>query len=93
MQLVGASPGYIRKPFLLKGSAQGVVASFIAFTMLLFILYFAENQMGGTFDFLDVMTMIVIFTAILAIGIMIALFSTLLSVNKYLHVKTDQLYT
>ena len=93
MQLVGASPGYIRKPFLLRGSAQGVVAAFIAFTMLLVILYFVEKQLGGIFNFLDYITLIIIFTAILVIGIVIALFSTFLSVNKYLHVKTDHLYT
>lgn len=93
MQLVGASPGYIRKPFLLKGIAQGVVSAFVAFTLLLFILYFVENQMGGIFNFFEYVTLIIVFSSILAIGIVIGLFSTFLSVNKYLHVKTDQLYT
>lgn len=93
MQLVGASPGYIRKPFLLKGIAQGIVSAFFAFTLLFLILYFVENQMGGIFNFFEYVTLIIVFSSILAIGIVIGLFSTFLSVNKYLHVKTDQLYT
>ena len=93
MQLVGASPGYIRKPFLVKGMAQGTVAAFIAFSMLLFMLFFMENQLDEIFNFLDYITLIIIFIAILLIGIIITLFSTFLSVNKYLNVHTDHLYT
>ncbi|MBN2482116.1 MAG: FtsX-like permease family protein [Bacteroidales bacterium] len=93
MQLVGAQSGYIRRPFLLKGIIQGMIAALIAFLILFFILYFAEKQIEGMFNFLDYKILIILFVAILAIGIIIALFSSLLSVNKYLHIKTDNLYT
>ncbi len=93
MQLVGANSNYIRLPFLIKGAIQGIIAALIAFCVLVLILYFAEQQIGEIFNFLDYNILIILFAAILVIGIIIALFSTLLSVNKYLHVKTDSLYT
>lgn len=93
MQLVGAHSSYIRRPFLLKGIIQGIIAALFAFTILSLILYVAEKQIEGIFNFLDYSIVFILFIAILAIGILIALFSTLLSVNKYLNLKTDNLYT
>ena len=93
MQLVGAHPNYIRRPFLIKGTTQGIIAALLSFFMLSIILYFVEKQIEGIFNFLDFRVLIILFISVLSTGIVIALFSTLLSVNKYLHVKTDNLYT
>ncbi|MBN2522308.1 MAG: FtsX-like permease family protein [Bacteroidales bacterium] len=93
MQLVGAQSGYIRRPFVLKGIIQGMIAALIAFVILVLILYLAEKQIEDMFNFVDYRLLFILFVSILAIGIIITLFSTLLSVNKFLHIKTDNLYT
>jgi len=93
MQMVGANASYIRRPFLVKGATQGLIAAFAAFLMLFIILYFIDKQAGGIFDFLDYGILLILLVSLLAAGVLIALFSTLLSVNKYLRLKTDNLYT
>lgn len=93
MQLVGAHPNYIRRPFLIKGTIQGIIAALLSFFMLALILYFAQKQIESIFNLLDYKILIILFIGILATGIVIALFSTVLSVNKYLQMKTDNLYS
>jgi len=93
MQLVGAHHYLIRRPFLIKGVTQGVVAAFLAMVLLLAAIFIAEQQLEGLFSFQDFRILGIIFAVILVIGVLIAWFSTLLSVNKYLNMKTDNLYT
>jgi len=91
--MVGAHPSYIRRPFIAKGATQGLIAAFAAFLMLFIILYIADNQAGGIFNFLDYGILLILLVSLLGAGVIIAYLSTLLSVNKYLHLKTDNLYT
>lgn len=93
MQLVGAHPFLIRRPFLIKGVTQGVVASLCAILLLVAGLYIVEKQMVGLFSFQDFRILGMVFGIILVSGLLIAWFSTLLSVNKYLNMKVDNLYT
>jgi cell division transport system permease protein len=93
MQLVGAHHYLIRRPFLVKGITQGVVAAVFAILLLLAAIIITEKQLEGLFSFQDFRILGIIFAIILVIGVLIAWFSTLLSVNKYLKMKTDNLYT
>lgn len=93
MQLVGAHNNLIRRPFLIKGVTQGIVAALFAILLLLASVLIVERQMEGLFSFQDFRILGSIFAGILLIGMLIAWFSTLLSVNKYLKIKTDNLYT
>lgn len=92
MQMVGAHPSYIRKPFIYKGATQGLLAAMAAFVVLFAVLYIAEKQAGEIFNFLDYKILLILFASIVGAGIVIASLSTLFSVNKYLHLKTDNLY-
>jgi cell division transport system permease protein len=93
MQLVGAHNFLIRRPFLIKGITQGVVAALFAMFLLTATIFGVEKQLEGLFSFQDFQILGIIFAFILLIGLLIAWFSTLLSVNKYLNMKTDNLYT
>jgi cell division transport system permease protein len=93
MQLVGAHHSFIRLPFLIKGATQGLIAAFISITMLSITLYFAEKQFEGLFSFQDFRLLAILFASIFVLGIFLVWLSTLLSVNKYLKMKTDNLYT
>ncbi len=93
MQLVGAHNYLIRRPFLIRGITQGVVAALCAMLLLLAAIFIAEKQLEGLVSFQDLQILGIIFGIILVIGVMIAWISTLLSVNKYLNMKTDNLYT
>jgi cell division transport system permease protein len=93
MQLVGAHPYLIRRPFLIRGITQGIAAALFAMVLLMAAIYTAEKQLEGLFSFQDFRILVMIFVFILVTGVLIAWISTLLSVNKYLNMKTDNLYT
>jgi cell division transport system permease protein len=93
MQLVGANPYYIRRPFIIRGISQGLVAALLAIVLLITAVLIIEKQLEGLFSFQDVKILGIIFGLIMISGLLIALVSTFLSVNKYLKMKTDNLYT
>jgi cell division transport system permease protein len=93
MQLVGAHPYLIRRPFLIRGITQGIAAALFAMVLLTAAIFTAEKQLEGLFSFQDFRILGMIFVFILVTGVLIAWVSTLLSVNKYLNMKTDNLYT
>jgi cell division transport system permease protein len=93
MQLVGAHHSLIRRPFILKGITQGFIAALFAIVLLLTLLYLAEQQLGDLFSFQDLQILGTVFGLLLITGILIAWISTIFSVNKYLKMKTDNLYT
>lgn len=93
MQLVGATPGYIRKPFLLKGVIQGFISALISIALLTILIYFVQDQMEGIVQLSDVDLLAILFAFIIALGILLNWISTFFAVTKYIKIKTDKLYT
>jgi cell division transport system permease protein len=93
MQLVGAYHSLIRRPFIMRGITQGLIAALFAILLLMAGLYIVEQQLEDLFSFQDFTILGIVFGLILVIGMLIAWISTLFSVNKYLKMKTDNLYT
>jgi len=93
MQLVGATRSFIRKPFLVRSIYHGILASLIAMLLLMGLLYLIEREFLMLFTFES--THLLVFLGILLViaGILINLISTYLSVNRYLVISEDKLYT
>lgn len=92
MKLVGATWGFIRKPFLLKSVLHGLYASLIAISMLSGLIYLVKKEFGDLIDIVDPQFIIIIFGAVIIIGVLINLISTYFAVNKFLRLKADDLY-
>jgi cell division transport system permease protein len=92
MQLVGATQGFIRKPFLLKSVLHGLAGSTVAIVLLSIFIYGLSNEMDGVIGFSNIFLIALLFLIVIGIGIFITLISTFFAVNKYLRLKTDQLY-
>jgi len=92
MQLVGATRPFIRRPFMLKGITNGIAGAFIASLMLLGVIYLAQKQMPDVIVFTTVETIGILLILIFVLGILLAWFSTLFAVNKYLRSDQDALY-
>jgi len=92
MQLVGATRGFIRRPFLYKSAGNGILASFIAIGLLAGILYLAQQEFKEIISFKDIEKISVLFLGVLLVGIIINWISTFLAVSKYLKMKVDKLY-
>lgn len=92
MKLVGAKKGFIRRPFIASGALQGLVSSIIAIALLYGIIYFANSQLENIMGSIDPLIIALLFVAVAVIGVMLCVFATLLSINKYLRLKTINLY-
>ncbi|MFT3737139.1 MAG: permease-like cell division protein FtsX [Breznakibacter sp.] len=92
MQLVGATHGYIRKPFLMNGMFYGFIGSVIAIFLLSALIYLSNREFKGFIGFEVIDLIGILFLMVIAVGILISVVSTFFAVNKYLNIKTDKLY-
>jgi len=92
MQLVGATKGFIRKPFLGYGILHGLLAGLIAIILLLLTLYFAQQQVPEMIILRNWFEFIIVFAGVLGIGILISGLSTYFAVSKFLRLKIHDLY-
>ncbi len=92
MYLVGATQGFIRMPFILKGIRQGVIAGLLAGFLLAGFLVLSTNYIPDLLQLQDPNLLAVLFAGIVALGVLISGLSAALSVSRYLRLKTDDLY-
>lgn len=92
MKLVGATPGFIRKPFVLYNVVSGVFASILAILMLTGALYYLQNELDGFIRLLDMKALLIVYGAVFVLGILLSVTATVLAVNKYLRMSVDKLY-
>ncbi len=92
MLLVGATKGFIRKPFITKGLMNGLYGALVALALLGGLMYFAMQQIPELSMLKDFQTMAIIAAILIVSGIVVSVLSTLFAVNKYLRLRTDDLF-
>ena len=92
MQLVGATKGFIRKPYIVSGMIHGLLGGIVAILLLLSTLYIAKTEMPELAMLQNYFEFGFLFAAIILMGIIISIFSTYFAVNKYLNQHIDDLY-
>ena len=92
MKLVGATWGFIRKPFLIKGMLHGFYASILALCLLSGVIYLVQNEFYEVINFRQVELLSAIFGLVIIAGVIINLISTSMAVSKYLKLRADELY-
>ncbi|HET6245726.1 MAG: cell division protein FtsX [Bacteroidetes bacterium] len=92
MQLVGATSGFIRKPFMIIGIAQGIYGAFIAIGLLVGVLYLIQKEVPELFELQDMQLFLYIFGIVLVLGVFISWICTMFAVTKFLRLKTEDLY-
>jgi cell division transport system permease protein len=92
MQLVGATKGFIRKPFLLYGIWHGLLGGLIAIILLIGTLYVAYDNIPDLVFLQNYTEFGIVFLVVVGLGIFISGFSTFLAVNKFLRLKIYDLY-
>ncbi|WP_156308378.1 cell division protein FtsX [Sphingobacterium endophyticum] len=92
MQLIGATKGFIRKPYILYGIAHGLIGALIAILLLILTLQFAQKQVPELVFLRDWFEFAMIFAIVLGLGILISSASTYFAVTKYLRAKSASLY-
>ena len=92
MQMVGATKGFIRKPFIITGIKLGIFGALIAiFWLYLLALYF-QNQIPDLKLTSQYEILLPVFGGVLLMGIIITGTSTYFATRRFLNLKTEELY-
>lgn len=92
MKLVGAKWSFIRRPFLTRSIAIGLVASLLACAVLGVCVYSIFRYQPGAEELVTRMDLFITAAAVFVFGFVIMLLCTLLSVNKFLRMTPGELY-
>lgn len=92
MQLVGATQGFIRRPFLYRSLLHGALAGVVASVLLFLLLNWAYNRLEDLRLLAETEQMLILFAGLIVIGCFIGYLSTRRAINKYLKMSLDELY-
>ncbi len=92
MKLVGATAGFIRRPFIWYNLVSGLVASVLAICMLTGLLYYLQGEMSGLIQFLDLRALLIVYAVVVLLGALLSVVATAIAVNKYLRMDFGKLY-
>ena len=92
MKLVGASWGFIRKPFLQQACGVGFVAALLACFVLALVVAALYRYQPGIEEVIDWQELLVTGIAVLLFGLLITLFCSWIAVNKFLRMTAGELY-
>lgn len=92
MQLVGATEGFIMKPFLRIFMKQGFIAAVIALICITLTLVWLRQYLPEADLFENNMHVIKIYFSVIGISLLLTMFSTIFSMKKYLNADIDKFY-
>jgi len=92
MQLVGATPAFIRRPFVRSGRLQGLIGAVLADALLALMLYGLTKRLPELTIVEDYRMIVGIFAGILVLGLLLGGLSTRAALRKYLNADIDRLY-
>lgn len=92
MQMVGATKGFIRRPFIWKSVKLGFIGIVLALVGVSFVLYYLDKSFDELGILEDLVNIGIIYGAVLLIGILITWISTYFATQRFLNLKTDELY-
>ena len=92
MKLVGASWGFIRRPFMRRALTVGLIAALIALVVLgvcIYALYYYEPNVEAVINWVE---LVITGVAVVLCGIIITMTCSYISVNKFLKMPAGELY-
>jgi cell division transport system permease protein len=92
MKLVGATAGFIRKPFIQTQILSGIIAALIAITLLCWGLFYISKSMSEIWQVINRNTLYIVAGSVLILGIFISLSANYFAVNRYLRMDRDDLF-
>lgn len=92
MQLVGATNGFIRRPFVARSVMDGVLSALIAIFVMIGVLYSLQKEFENILSLQDFNMISAIFVLMLLLGVVLTNVSSFFAVSRYLRMSTDNLY-
>ena len=92
MQMVGATKSFIRKPFIWKSVQLGIIGAVVALIGMAIVLYYLDLTFPELELLKNTVMIIGLFLGVFLLGIIITWISTFIATQRFLNLKTDQLY-
>lgn len=92
MKLVGATPGFIRRPFITSNIVCGIIAAVLAIIMLTVCVSYIVNEFDNFYTLIDTSMLLAVYGIVLLLGILLTGISSFFAVNRYIGMKRDELY-
>lgn len=92
MQLVGATDGFIRKPFVIKSVMSGIIAAVLANIGITALVYGLSKEFPEILFIISPENLLMLYGVVLLLGILLTYLATRFAVNRYLEMETNNLY-
>ncbi|RXG18225.1 cell division protein FtsX [Leeuwenhoekiella aestuarii] len=92
MQMVGATKGFIRRPFIWLSMKLGMVGALIALAGMAAVLYYLNQTFPELELLADPVILAILFVGVFMASVIITWFSTFLATQRFLNLRTDELY-
>ncbi|TCK65120.1 cell division protein FtsX [Winogradskyella wandonensis] len=92
MQMVGATKRFIRRPFVWQSVKLGIIGAVIALIGMAVVLYYLDITFIELRLLENTVLIAALFVGIFLLGILITWLSTFIATQRFLNLKTDQLY-
>jgi cell division transport system permease protein len=92
MQMVGATKRFIRRPFVWRSVRLGFIGAIVAMVGLAGVIYYADKSFPELQIIQDKLLLGGLFLFIFLIGLVITWLSTYIATQRFLNLRTDDLY-
>jgi cell division transport system permease protein len=92
MQMVGATKSFIRKPFVMRSIKLGMIGAGLAILALIGVLIYLETSFPDLGILDDKLLIGLVLIGVFGIGILITWLSTYFATQRFLNLRTDDLY-
>ena len=90
MQLVGATKGFIRRPFIRTNILLSIISSFVSISILILLIYYIDLNISFV-ENIKLQSLLMLFIIIISLGLIISYISTFLATQNILKIKADNL--
>ena len=92
MKLVGATPRFIRKPYLISSMINGLIASLIAIVLLIGVVFFVQYEFGIGGLIMQSFGLLLVPLIVIIAGILLTGSCSYFAVDKYIKMHSNDLY-
>ncbi|HBY68741.1 MAG TPA: cell division protein FtsX [Flavobacteriaceae bacterium] len=92
MQMVGATKQFIRRPFVWKSVRLGMIGAVLALLGMGLVLYYLNKSFPELQLLEDKLLLVGLFAGVFFVGVFISWLSTFFATQRFLNLRTDELY-
>lgn len=93
MKLVGATSGFIRRPFVMTNVLNGFIASLLAIAMLSGLIYYVVEVNYDYSNLINITQIALVYLGLIVAGVLMCALAALLAANRFISLNYDELYT